>query len=179
MSRQDIVEPRIVNYRDLMAKYGLEVVAGSWLYMPYSGYATHAMVCRISRCTGEMWPLPLPGINDLPECLPRQDIVDVSAFGPSRGKEAHYNKYVSEYSPDGLLHLVKVSKVPVLQSPDLLSPGHLPCSVHGKGKTLHSHRGSVRGGARQCEQSGRNSGWHSGRCLLQLLEQVRSRASFL
>ena len=65
-------------------------------------------VYRLSRCIGEQWPFPIPGINDLQECQPREDIVDVSAFGPKKGKEAHYNKYVSEFSPDGLLHLVKV-----------------------------------------------------------------------
>ena len=40
------MEPRIINYKALMLKYSLELVAGNYLYMPYSGYATHNMVCR-------------------------------------------------------------------------------------------------------------------------------------
>ena len=36
------------------------------------------MVCRISKCLGEVWPFPLPGINDLEECKPRTDIVDIT-----------------------------------------------------------------------------------------------------
>ena len=42
----DITEPRIVDYKEIQAKYDLELVAGNFLYMPYSGYATHAMICR-------------------------------------------------------------------------------------------------------------------------------------
>ena len=42
--------PRILDYRDLLTKYDLTVVAGNFLYMPYSGYATHAMICRLSKC---------------------------------------------------------------------------------------------------------------------------------
>ena len=46
--------PRVVEYQDLMAKYGLEVVAGNWLYMPYSGYATR-------HARHGVPPVPLPG----------------------------------------------------------------------------------------------------------------------
>jgi len=106
----DIIEEegrRIVDYKEMASKYSLEVVAGNYLYMPYSGYATHDMVCRISQCTGQQWPFPIPGINDREECQPREDIVDISTFGPKRGNEKIYNRYVSEFSPDGLLHIVK------------------------------------------------------------------------
>ena len=34
--------------------------------------------------------------------------MDISTFGPKRGNEKIYNKYVSEFSPDGLVHIVKV-----------------------------------------------------------------------
>ena len=34
------------------SKYSLELVAGNYLYMPYSGYATHDMICRISQQLG-------------------------------------------------------------------------------------------------------------------------------
>ena len=97
-----------MDYKAMESKYSLELVAGNYLYMPYSGYATHDMVCRISQCTGQQWPFPIPGINDREECQARQDIVDISTFGPKRGNEKIYNKYVSEFSPDGLVHIVKV-----------------------------------------------------------------------
>lgn len=42
----DIVDNRIVDYKQIQSKYDLELVAGNFLYMPYSGYATHDMVCR-------------------------------------------------------------------------------------------------------------------------------------
>ena len=77
-STQDITDGRIHDYNELAAKYNLELVAGNWLSMPYSGKATHDMVCRISKCLGEVWPFPLPGINDLEECKPRNDIVDIT-----------------------------------------------------------------------------------------------------
>ena len=100
--------PRLQDYRDLMSKYSLKLVAGNYLYMPYSGYATHAMVCRLSKCLREQWPFPIPGINDLEECKPRTDIVDATTRGPIRGKEAQYSKYASEFSPDSIISLVKV-----------------------------------------------------------------------
>ena len=100
--------PRILDYRDLTAKYGLDLVAGSWLLMPYSGAATHAMVCRLSKCLGEQWPFPLPGINDLEECQARTDIMDVTTRGPVRGKEEIYSKYTSVYSPESVASLIKV-----------------------------------------------------------------------
>jgi len=104
---KDIVEPRIVDYRELQAKYGLELVAGNYLYMPYSGHATHAMVCRISKCTGQAWPFPIPGINDLEECLPRTDIVDFTTRGPAKGQEDVYTRYTSKFSPDSVTHIIQ------------------------------------------------------------------------
>ena len=104
----DVVTSRLLDYRDLMSKYSLKLVAGNYLYMPYSGYATHAMVCRISKCLREQWPIPLPGINDLEECQPRKDIVDATTRGPIKGKEAQYSKYASEFSPDSIINVVKV-----------------------------------------------------------------------
>merc|ERR1712079_71233 len=103
----DIIEPRIVDYKEIQSKYDLELVAGNFLYMPYSGYATHAMVCRISKCTGTAWPFPIPGINDLDECQPRTDIMDVTTRGPARGKKEQYSKYTSKYSPDSVTHIIQ------------------------------------------------------------------------
>ena len=107
--------PRVVSYQELMAKYGLEVVAGSWLYMPYSGYATHAMVCRLSRCLGEPWPRPLPGINDAAECQPRTDIMDITTRGPAAGSVDTYTKYTSKFSPDSVTHIIQVRPPVMLQ----------------------------------------------------------------
>ena len=50
----------------------------------------------------------MPGINDLEECQPRKDIMDVTTRGPIKGKEAQYNKYASEFSSDSITNLVKV-----------------------------------------------------------------------
>jgi len=104
---KDIVEPRIVEYRELQSKYSLTLLAGNYLYMPYSGHATHAMVCRISKCTGQPWPFPISGINDLAECQPRTDIVDFTTRGPARGKEREYSKYTSKFSPDSVTHIIQ------------------------------------------------------------------------
>ena len=139
-----------MDYKAMESKYSLELVAGNYLYMPYSGYATHDMVCRISQCTGQQWPFPIPGINDREECQARQDIVDISTFGPKRGNEKIYNKYVSEFSPDGIVHIVKVkikskdfyrsealNNITILQFYFLL--GYSTNNFHWEGKALYSH----------------------------------------
>jgi len=122
--------PRIVDYRDLVTKYSLQLVAGNFLYMPYSGYATHAMICRLSKCLRQQWPFPMPGINDLEECQPRQDIMDMTSRGPIKGKEAQYNKYASEFSPDSITNLVKET-YPLLST--------------GKGKEYRAIEGAFNG----------------------------------
>ena len=53
----------------------------------------------------------MPGINDLEECQPRKDIMDVTTRGPIKGKEAQYNKYASEFSADSITNLVKVRRL--------------------------------------------------------------------
>ena len=168
------------------SKYSLELVAGNYLYMPYSGYATHDMVCRISQCTGQQWPFPIPGINDREECQARQDIVDISTFGPKRGNEKIYNKYVSEFSPDGLLHIVKVkikskdskrsealNNWTILQFYFLL--GYSTNNFHWESKALYSHWRSIWWSSWKCQQSRWNSWWSSGRCFLQLPQQIHRR----
>ena len=102
--------PRILDYRDLTAKYGLDLVAGTWLLMPYSGAATHAMVCRLSKCLGEQWPFPLPGINDLEECQARTDYMDITSRGPKRAMAETYSKYSSVYSPDSVSAIIAVGR---------------------------------------------------------------------
>ena len=39
---------RLYDYRDLVDKYGLELVAGNFLKMPYSGLSTNRMICRFA-----------------------------------------------------------------------------------------------------------------------------------
>jgi hypothetical protein len=113
---KDIVEPRIVDYKEIETKYSLSLVAGNYLYMPYSGQATHAMICRLSKCLGEQWPFPIPGINDLEECQPRQDIIDVTIRAPKKGFEEQYNKYASQFSPDSITNLLKETTSPRLST---------------------------------------------------------------
>ena len=35
---------------------------------------------------------PIPGVNDLPECQSRVDVMDVTIRGPTAGMEAIYGK---------------------------------------------------------------------------------------
>ena len=79
--------------------------------MPYSGAATHAMVCRLSKCLGEQWPFPLPGINDLEECRARTDYMDITSRGPKKGMEEAYSKYSSVYSPASVSSIIAVKTI--------------------------------------------------------------------
>jgi len=47
------------------------------------------------------------GINDLEECQPRTDIMDITTRGPARGKENLYSKYTSKFSPDSVTHIIQ------------------------------------------------------------------------
>ena len=49
----------------LVEKYGMEVVAGTWFQVPYSGRATEQMLCYYTRCTRAPFPAPLPGTSVL------------------------------------------------------------------------------------------------------------------
>ena len=103
-----IVSSRIqFAYTDLVDKYNLELVAGNFLHVPYSGYATHQIDCRFSKCTKSAWPFPIPGVNDLPECQPRQDIMDITVRGPQLDKLKEYSKYTSAYSLDSVTHVIQ------------------------------------------------------------------------
>ena len=98
---------RILNYQDLAKKYELELVAGNLLQMPYSGYSTHDMICRITKCTRSVFPFPIPGVNDLPECQPRVDIMDITVRGPRLDNLGPYAKYTSAYSLDSVTHVIQ------------------------------------------------------------------------
>ena len=167
---KDIVEPRIVDYTELQAKYSLELLAGNWLYMPYSGQATHAMVCRISKCTGQAWPFPIPGINDLEECQPRTDIVDFTTRGPARGKEMLYSKYTSKFSPDSVTHIIQVRGVELVMSTSAQSDsaGHGSWPLNRKGYRVHGPGGSLQWGTGLHKQPGHHPGRGLGRHSLHL-----------
>ncbi len=56
---------------DILVLNGLtELVAGNFHRNRYSGAVTKRFICMASRCAGIPFPLPLPGVNDLPECQP-------------------------------------------------------------------------------------------------------------
>merc|ERR1739844_190447 len=63
----DGIESRIVNYAALEQKYDLELVAGTFFYTTYTS-TTNALLCYYSKCLGEPWPYPAPGMNDGPDC---------------------------------------------------------------------------------------------------------------
>ena len=121
--------------------------------MPYSGAATHAMVCRLSKCVGEQWPFPLPGINDLEECQPRTDYMDITSRGPKRGMEETYSKYSSVFSPDSVSSIIAVSGFyfPLVKSilKNVFSSltGHCSRPVYRQGDRVHSSSGGLQGGS--------------------------------
>merc|ERR1711994_208231 len=103
----DIVSARIHDYRDLASKYNLQLKAGNYLQCPWSGSHTLEMVCRVSKCTREAFPFPIPGVNDLEECQPRQTIQDLTIVGPRIGKWKEYAKYRSLLSLDSITSEIK------------------------------------------------------------------------
>ena len=103
----DIVTARIHDYRDIASKYNLQLQAGNYLQCPWSGSHTLEMVCRVSKCTREAFPFPIPGVNDLEECQPRQTIQDLTIVGPRIGKWKEYAKYRSLLSLDSITSEIK------------------------------------------------------------------------
>merc|ERR1711936_1214059 len=65
------------------------------------------MVCRVSKCTREAFPFPIPGVNDLVEFQPRQTIQDLTIVGPRIGKWKEYAKYRSLFSLDSITSEIK------------------------------------------------------------------------
>merc|ERR1711936_1030710 len=103
----DIVTARIHDYRDLASKYDLQLKAGNYLQCPWSGSHTLEMVCRVSKCTREAFPFPIPGVNDLEECQPRQTIQDLTIAGPKISHWKQYSKYRSLLSLDSIQSQIK------------------------------------------------------------------------
>jgi len=101
----------------LAAKYGLKLVAGTFVRVPWSGKSTEQDLCRNSRCLGFPFPTgqPIPGVNDLPECQSRKDVMDVTIRGPTAGMEAIYGKYTSLYYPNSFINLIR-STYPVISN---------------------------------------------------------------
>eukprot|EP00090_Calanus_glacialis_P020351 TRINITY_DN3131_c0_g1_i1.p1 TRINITY_DN3131_c0_g1~~TRINITY_DN3131_c0_g1_i1.p1 ORF type:complete len:518 (-),score=128.70 TRINITY_DN3131_c0_g1_i1:56-1609(-) len=97
----------IYNTADLASKYEMELVAGTFFNVPYSGKATDEMLCRITKCDKKPFPFPMPGKNDGPECEPRKDVMDVTLRGPVLSKIATYSKYTSLYYPGSFINLIR------------------------------------------------------------------------
>jgi len=97
----------IYNNGDLANKYNLELVAGTFFNVGYSGSSTDEMLCRVSKCDGKPFPLPLPGINDGEACQPRKDVMDVTIRGPVLSQFATYSKYTSLYYPGSFINLIR------------------------------------------------------------------------
>ena len=93
---------RIHDYRELATKYALELVAGNFIQVPWSGFHTQQMLCMITRCTREAFPFPMPGINDLAECQTSQRITDMTIVGPKADKQREYIKWRSLNSLDSI-----------------------------------------------------------------------------
>merc|ERR1711971_829670 len=103
----DIVSARIHDYEELASKYGLQLAAGNYLQCPWSGSHTLEMICRVSKCTREPFPFPMPGVNDLEECQPRETIQDLTVVGPRISKWKEYAKYRSLLSLDSITSEIK------------------------------------------------------------------------
>ena len=63
----EIVGPRITDHVKLAEKYNLELVAGNFFFTTYTK-GTNVLLCYTTKCSGEAFPFPVPGINDGPEC---------------------------------------------------------------------------------------------------------------
>jgi len=103
----DIATTRIRDYRDLVSKYELELVAGNFIQVPWSGFYTQKMMCWVTKCIKEPLPKPIPGVNDLEECQSRTDIQGVYVDGPVLSKVKEYAKYRSLLSLDSVTHQIK------------------------------------------------------------------------
>ena len=62
-----IVDNRIGDHAAVAKKYNLELVAGNFFFTTYNE-ATNDLLCYFTKCTGEPFPIPVPGINDGPDC---------------------------------------------------------------------------------------------------------------
>ena len=120
---------RVQRYYELVEKYNLRLVAGTFLKVPWSPGPTEEAICRFAKCLGFPFPLGqvipgrlegfywkppwrlltnlVPGITDKPECKAREDVMDVTIRGPTAGKEDIYGKYTSLYYPNSFINLIR------------------------------------------------------------------------
>jgi len=94
----------------LVLKYGLELYAGTFFWVPWGGRATEKLVCRFSRCFRQSFPVPLPGINNGSECQPSEEILDTSFLAPKLSQLAEFGKAISEFNPDSITSRIRELK---------------------------------------------------------------------
>merc|ERR1711899_561361 len=92
---------------EIVERSNLEVVAGNFFQVPWSGFWTKKMICRISLCVREQWPFPIPGVNDLPECKPREAVMDITVDSPNLEERDLYAYWHSPFSPYSVLAAIK------------------------------------------------------------------------
>ena len=71
---------------------------------------TEYQLCRASKCTKAPFPIPLPGINDGPECQPDTRLLGTFWKGPKRDKLEEYAKYISTWNPDSITSTIRSLK---------------------------------------------------------------------
>merc|ERR1712032_327720 len=64
-------------------------------------------ICRVTKCTREPFPFPIPGVNDLEECQGRKEVLDITVVGPRLSKWKEYAKYRSLFSLDSITSEIK------------------------------------------------------------------------
>jgi len=69
--RQDTCDPtiatRIGDHAALAEKYNMKLVAGNFFFTTYTK-ASNTLLCYFTKCTGAPFPVPVPGVNDGPQC---------------------------------------------------------------------------------------------------------------
>merc|ERR1719347_428824 len=95
----DLAPKRINDKTALSQKYNLKLVAGTFFHSVYSGISTDRLLCRLSKCNQEPFPAPLVGVNDGPQCKPREDILDITQRGPRLDKKKEFFNLFSLNNP--------------------------------------------------------------------------------
>jgi len=102
---------RVLNkHATFVDKYGMELVAGTWFQVPYSGRESDKMNCYFSKCTRAPFPAPLPGVNDGPQCQASTEVFDVTMRGPKVDRLAQYGAGLSLLNPPSLLNTIRNTK---------------------------------------------------------------------
>ena len=97
---KDIGSSRIGDKDSFAEKYGLRLVAGNFLLTRGGGSAVDDLLCKFTRCQGEPFPAPIPGVNDGTACQQSQQLVDTTIRGPAVGKEEDFYRALSPFFPD-------------------------------------------------------------------------------